>query len=60
MAIRIKMGWFLFILAQVLRSWSCATLAFVHTERPRSLWQVLTGNKAGGLLGPWNRMACST
>lgn len=52
MAIRIKMGWFLFILAQVLRSWSCATLTFVHTEPPRSLWQVLTGNKAGGLLGP--------
>lgn len=36
--------------AQVLRSWSCATLAFVQAEPPRRPWQVLTGNEAGGLL----------
>lgn len=35
MVIRIKMGWFLFVLAQVLRSWSYATLAFVQAETPR-------------------------
>lgn len=30
MVIRIKIEWFLFILAQALRSWLCATLAFVR------------------------------
>ena len=57
MVVRLKMGWFLFILAPALRSWSCATLAFVWAEPPRRPWQVLGGNEAGGLLGPWNRTA---
>lgn len=58
MVIRTRMGWFLFILAQVLRSWLCAMLAFGCAEPPRRLWQVLTGNKASGLLRPCNRMVC--
>lgn len=52
------MGWFLFILAPVLRSWSCALVAFGYAEPSRTPWQVLTENKAGGLLGSWKQMAC--
>ena len=43
--------------AQVLRSWLCASLAFGCAEPPRRPWKVLAGNKASGLLEPWNRMA---
>lgn len=57
MVVRLKMGWFLFILAPLLRSWSWVALVFVRAEPPRRPWQVLTGKETGGLLGPSTRMA---
>lgn len=46
---------FCLFLAQVLRSWSYATLAFVQAEPPRRPWQVLAGRRLVDC--SWNRTA---
>lgn len=53
--LRLRWNGFCLFLAQVLRSWSCATLVFAQAEPPRRPWQVLTGRRLVDC--SWNRTA---
>lgn len=55
MVVSTPVGWFLFILAQVLRSWSRVTLASICCQNSRKMLR--GGTESGGLLGPWNTRA---